>query len=226
MRKLRSASRKKARPRRSRGRSSGRALTRLAGGGLLVALAIALIPPVRSVATGARDLVVAASIAAREVDTRRARTARYALRYGISMELATQIEHAAVAEGIDPDLAFRLVQVESEFHERAISSAGALGLTQLMPGTAATMKAGITREEIFDRETNLRLGFRYLHWLLQLYDGRLDEALHAYNRGPGTVARVRAQGGDPANGYARRVLGQGRRDPYTGTGFLPAQIAY
>jgi soluble lytic murein transglycosylase-like protein len=173
---------------------------------------IATIPPLRAAALGARDLVVAASIAAREVDTRRARTAHHAIRYRISMSLAGDIERAAVAEGIDPDLAFRLVRVESEFHERAVSSAGALGLTQLMPATAAELQPGITREQIFERETNLRLGFRYLHWLIDLYDGRLDEALHAYNRGPGTVARIRAGGGDPANGYADRVLGSDRSD--------------
>jgi soluble lytic murein transglycosylase-like protein len=137
------------------------------------------------------------------------------------MELAEDIERAAIAEGIDPDLAFRLVRVESGFHERAVSSAGALGLTQLMPATAASLQPGITREQIFERETNLRLGFRYLRWLLSIYDGRLDEALHAYNRGPGTVARVRAAGGDPANGYADLVLGKDRRDPYVGSGLLP-----
>jgi soluble lytic murein transglycosylase-like protein len=155
------------------------------------------------------------------VDTRRARTARQAIRYRISMDLAADIERAAVAEGIDPELAFRLVRVESGFHERAVSPAGALGLTQLMPATARELQPGITREEIFARETNLRLGFRYLHWLLRLYDGRLDEALHAYNRGPGTVARVRAAGGDPANGYADLVIGRGRGDAYTGNGFIP-----
>jgi soluble lytic murein transglycosylase-like protein len=111
------------------------------------------------------------------------------------------------------------VRVESEFNERAVSSAGALGLTQLMPATAAELRPGITREEIFDRETNLRLGFRYLRWLLRSYDGRVPDALHAYNRGPGTVARIRRAGGDPANGYARRVLGEGR-DAYRGPGTL------
>lgn len=183
-------------------------------------MALALAPPVRNAAAAARDHVVAAAVAGREVDTRRVRTARNALRYRISMDLAGDVERFAVAEGIDPDLAFRLVQVESGFNERAVSSAGALGLTQLMPATAASLQPGITREQIFDRETNLRLGFRYLHWLLRLYDGRLDEALHAYNRGPGTVARVRAAGGDPANGYADLVLRPKRREPYTGSGLI------
>src|SRR5690606_29606262 len=103
-------------------------------------------------------------------------------------------------------------------HEQAVSSAGALGLTQLMPATAASLQPGITREQIFERHTNLRLGLRYLRWLLDVYDGDVEEALHAYNRGPGTVARLRAQGEDPANGYADLIL-HGRDTPsYTGNG--------
>src|SRR5690606_22232255 len=137
---------------------------------------------------------------------RRLATARYALEYGVSLQLASDIERAAVAEGIDPELAFRLVRVESEFHEGAISPVGALGLTQLMPATAESLQPGITRAEIFDRHTNLRLGFRYLRWLLEVYDGNVTEALHAYNRGPGTVARLRRRGEDPANGYADKIL--------------------
>ncbi|HEV2132017.1 MAG TPA: lytic transglycosylase domain-containing protein [Longimicrobiaceae bacterium] len=147
----------------------------------------------------------------------------YAVRYGIPLDLAAAIERAALAEGIDPDLGFRLVRVESGFRERAVSSAGARGLTQLMPATAESLLPGITPEQIFDRDTNLRLGFRYLRWLLRVHDGNLAEALHAYNRGPGTVARIRAAGGDPANGYAEQVLrGAHSRLPYRGNGFAPA----
>lgn len=162
---------------------------------------------------------------ARYAEARHALTAELAARYDISFELAREIEEAAVAERIDPELAFRLVYVESRFHERAVSPAGALGLTQLMPATAAWLEPGITREEIFERRTNLRLGFRYLRMLLQTYDGRIDEALHAYNRGPGTVDRIRAQGGDPANGYADLVLRPRSGDAYVGSGLLPGTTA-
>src|SRR5690606_24613111 len=139
-------------------------------------------------------------------DTRQRKVMAFAERYGIAYELASEIEHAAYAEGVDPELGFRLVEVESRFREDAVSTAGARGLTQLMPNTAAWLQPGITEAQIFERNTNLRLGFRYLHHLLDLYDGDVVEALHAYNRGPGTVDRIRAAGGDPANGYARRVL--------------------
>lgn len=133
--------------------------------------------------------------------------AGYALRYGITREMAGAVLAAAREERLDPELAFRLVRVESSFNPRAVSPVGALGLTQLMPGTAEGLRPGVTRDELLDRDVNLRLGFRYMRTLLRLYGGDREEALHAYNRGLGTVARIRAAGGDPANGYAARVLG-------------------
>ena len=59
---------------------------------------------------------------------------------------------------------------------------------------------------LFDRALNLDLGFRYLRSLIDKYDGNVRLALLAYNRGPGTVDRILARGGDPDNGYADRVL--------------------
>ncbi len=146
--------------------------------------------------------------ASRREAARRERAEEFAVLYEIPADVAADIFEAAEEEGIDPDLAFRLVRVESAFRQDAVSHAGALGLTQLMPGTAAELRPGITREEILDRRTNLRLGFRYLRTLLGVYHGDLPEALHAYNRGMGTVSRIRAAGGDPANGYADLVLGE------------------
>src|SRR5690606_1952532 len=63
----------------------------------------------------------------------------YARRYGISQELAKTILMSAKAEGIDPELGFRLVRVESVFKTNARSPVGALGLTQLMPSTARAL---------------------------------------------------------------------------------------
>ncbi|HWK89158.1 MAG TPA: transglycosylase SLT domain-containing protein [Longimicrobium sp.] len=197
------------RPRRlPRPRASGRALALL---GLLLLLAV--FPPTRA-ALGRVSAVVRNAIAAsRAADAREREIAAYARRYGIPRDLADDIERAARAERVETELAFRLVRVESAFRERAVSSAGALGLTQMMPATAAELQPGISRDELMRRDTNLRLGFRYLNHLLRAYGGDRDEALHAYNRGPGTVQRIRSAGGDPANGYADMVLGERGRSP-------------
>lgn len=209
---------RRARRGRPQRRSDGAALLRLALFALCAAVVVATVPPVRGAFQALRNTLLVAMEVSRATDAGRVAVARYAVRYNISYELATAIRDAAAREGIDPDLAFRVVRVESEFKERAVSPVGALGLTQLMPATAAEMQPGITREEIFDRDTNLRLGFRYLRWLLRAYDGNVDDALHAYNRGPGTVDRIRARGGDPANGYASKVRAAGRGDAYRGSG--------
>jgi soluble lytic murein transglycosylase-like protein len=135
------------------------------------------------------------------------RAAQLSSKYGIGADLAMAIEEIALAENVDPNLAFELVRVESRFNGRAISPVGALGYTQLMPATADIMSPGITRPEIFDRDTNLRLGFRFFRNLLDYYKGDVRLALLAYNRGPVTVDRLLEAGQDPGNGYATMVLG-------------------
>lgn len=138
-------------------------------------------------------------------EARRAEIARASDWYGIDRDLAERIHDAARAEGVPTRLAFGLVRVESRFDSAAVSSAGALGLTQVMPATARGVEPEVEREELFRAETNLRIGMRYLRGLLDRYEDR-EIALTAYNRGPGTVARVRAAGEDPHNGYAEMVL--------------------
>ena len=201
-----------------RGSSEAVPLIRLALG-MLGFAALAFVPPLRAFAAVVGDTLSEAIRASRATDMRRAASAGYAMKYGVPFDLAFAVYRAAEEEGVDPELGFRLVAVESGFRPEAVSPAGALGLTQLMPATASELKPGITREEIFERDTNLHLGFRYLRTLIRVYDGRVPEALHAYNRGPGTVARIRASGGDPANGYASRVLGSGEA-AYIGNGLV------
>ena len=60
----------------------------------------------------------------------------YSSRYGIGADLASTIYESALAEGIDPELAFRLVKLESNFNPRAVSRVGAIGLAQLKIGRA------------------------------------------------------------------------------------------
>lgn len=146
----------------------------------------------------------------------------YARRWRISASLARTIHDAARAEGIDPELAFRLVRVESNFDPRARSRAGALGLTQLMPYTARAIDRTMnTRERVLRPEANLRVGFRYLRRLLGHYRGDVRLALLGYNRGEGAVDRDLRRGRDPENGYSRLVLNVGGTR-YEGTGLSRA----
>jgi len=128
--------------------------------------------------------------------------------FPVTPGLARQIGDAAAAFSIDPAVAFGLVRVESSFKNSATSSVGAVGLTQLMPKTAAWMEPGITRNQLRDPETNLRVGFKYLRYLLDKYNGDENLALTAYNRGPGTVDKALRRGGNPDNGYAAFVRGE------------------
>lgn len=130
----------------------------------------------------------------------------YSSKYRIAADLASSIYDVAMAEGIEPDLGFRLVKLESEFNERATSPVGAVGLTQVMPATAQYFVKGATREKLYDRETNLRVGFRYLRTLIREYKGNLKIALLVYNRGPAAVDAALGMGLDPANGYDRIVM--------------------
>jgi soluble lytic murein transglycosylase-like protein len=150
--------------------------------------------------------------------------AGYASRYGISRDLAQRIISVARAEGVDPELAFRLIRVESRFVTRARGSSGSLGLTQLMPSTARSIDRSVNTEaEIMDPQTNLRLGFRYLRSMIERYRGDVRLALLAYNRGEGTVDRVLRSGRDPENGYSHLVLGTRSSNPYRGRGVLGAE---
>jgi soluble lytic murein transglycosylase-like protein len=129
----------------------------------------------------------------------------FSSRYKIGADLASSIVDVAQAEGIDPELAFRLVKLESDFNVHATSPVGALGLTQVMPSTAKYYVKGVTREKLYDANTNLRVGFRYLRGLVDEYHGDVKLALLVYNRGPVAVAKSRAQGDSPSNGYDRIV---------------------
>ena len=131
--------------------------------------------------------------------------------FNVSSALAREIYAAALANDIEPRVAFGLVKTESGFKNSATSHVGAIGLTQLMPATARWLQPGVTRSDLRDSETNLKIGFRYLRDLIDKYDGDTELALLAYNRGPGTVDRVLRRGGNPDNGYADMVMGRRNR---------------
>ncbi|HTK75963.1 MAG TPA: transglycosylase SLT domain-containing protein [Gemmataceae bacterium] len=139
----------------------------------------------------------------------------YSKHYDIGAGMASSIFDTALGEGVDPDLAFRLVRLESEFNPRAKSSVGAIGLTQLMPSTARLYQKGVSVDQLYNGETNLKIGFRYLHNLLKLYGGNVELALVAYNRGEDAVDADRRAGRDPRNGYQKKVMGN-----YKGRGII------
>ncbi|MCM2316710.1 MAG: lytic transglycosylase domain-containing protein, partial [Thermoanaerobaculia bacterium] len=133
------------------------------------------------------------------------------------------LERASKSRGLDPDLVMGLVLQESSGDASAGSRAGAVGLMQLMPATAAEVsrKAGISfrEERLTDAELNVELGTRYLRELLGIMKGDEVLALAGYNAGIGNVQRwLRAQRGAPEDewlesipysetrGYVKRVL--------------------
>jgi soluble lytic murein transglycosylase-like protein len=122
-------------------------------------------------------------------------------KYRVKPDLARRIFDAATTAGIEPELAFRLVRVESVFNPRAVSPAGALGLTQLMLGTAREFEPNVTREQLLDPDVNLRIGLKYLRGLIREQKGDLKLALLIYNRGPVAVQKSLSMGRSPANGY-------------------------
>jgi soluble lytic murein transglycosylase-like protein len=137
---------------------------------------------------------------------------RHSEQFQIPGDLAAAIYDIALSEGIDPDIAFRLVKVESNFKAKALSPMNAIGYTQIQAPTARFYEPGLDESQLYQRDVNLRLGFRFLRDLMRRYDGDLELALVAYNRGPARVEEILLNGGDPSNGYAQKVLSGTRHE--------------
>jgi soluble lytic murein transglycosylase-like protein len=117
-------------------------------------------------------------------------------------EFATPIETAAKANGVEPALVRAVIHAESGFNPNARSRKGAIGLMQLMPGTASDM--GVSDPPAVQQ--NIEGGVKYLAMLLQQYKGNITLATAAYNAGPANVDKY---GGVPpfeeTQTYVRRV---------------------
>ncbi|MFZ1926695.1 MAG: lytic transglycosylase domain-containing protein [Solirubrobacteraceae bacterium] len=119
-------------------------------------------------------------------------------------EYDSVVEQAAERYGVDPAVMHGLIQQESGFDPNAQSSAGASGLTQLMPGTASSM--GVSNP--LNPTESIEGGARYLSQLMSQFGGNTEDALAAYNAGPGAVQQY---GGIPpyaeTQSYVSKVLG-------------------
>ncbi len=118
------------------------------------------------------------------------------------LSIDSDIEAAAWAQQVDPQLVKAIIETESGWDPRARSHKGAMGLMQLMPATAAQFHL----TDPFDAQRNILAGTKYLRSLLDRFSWDLRLALAAYNAGEGTVARF---GGVPpfpeTHQYLRRI---------------------
>ena len=127
---------------------------------------------------------------------------------------ADVIAEAADRHVLDRALLAAVAKVESNFNPYAISPKGACGLLQLMPGTVK--RFGV--KNVFDVAQNVDAGARYLKWLIDRFEGRVDLALAGYNAGEGAVAR---HGGIPpyaeTEWYVLKVLDRATKTAQPGS---------
>ena len=168
------------------------------------------------------------------------------LRQIYPLQYETYVEKYSEKNNLDKYLVYAVIKVESNFKPEATSSAGAIGLMQLMEETAVErlnvisssenssnennlLNAASINEEtdssepdnndLYDPETNIKIGTSYLAYLIELYDGNIVLALTAYNAGLGNVEKwikdgiIKANGSDIENipyketeNYVRKIL--------------------
>lgn len=100
------------------------------------------------------------------------------------------IKNASHRYGVDPGLIRSVVQVESDFNAMAVSNMGAIGLMQVMPSTGWEV-ARVSRRDLFDPETNIMVGTKFLRMMLDRFNGNIIRALAAYHGGADRVSEGR-----------------------------------
>lgn len=140
------------------------------------------------------------------------------------------VERAAAANGIEPALLAGLLATESSWINGRVSRAGAMGLGQLMPGTAREL--GVTNPN--DPVQNINGAARYLKQMMGMFNGDITSALRAYNQGPGNQQRFPGGVSDEARSYPMKVLreaakygyGYGQGSPFRRQELMNPRLAY
>src|SRR5262245_28903904 len=123
------------------------------------------------------------------------------MRYS-KQEIRRAILHYAKRYRLDPALLRAVIKVESDFRQHVVSRKGAVGLMQLTPDTAATLRVA----DINDPIQNIRGGAKQLRRLMNLYRGDLPLTLAAYNAGVHRVRDHRVPRISETRSYVRKVL--------------------
>ncbi|MDQ3565937.1 MAG: transglycosylase SLT domain-containing protein [Pseudomonadota bacterium] len=113
---------------------------------------------------------------------------------------ASWVSESAARYNMEPAILYSIMRAESAFFDQARSTAGAVGLMQVLPSTGRQVAKDLGMPlaadvKLYDPKTNIALGSRYLHQMLARFNGHLAMAAAAYNAGPGKVERWRPQGG-------------------------------
>lgn len=130
-------------------------------------------------------------------------------------KIAAIIAREADKHNIDPVLVVSLIYVESSFNRKALSNKNAKGLMQLLPDTAEYIKRKSRKDvddakNLFDVETNIKLGIAYLDYLITKTKGNIEYALIAYNMGPSNLNKALKRNKLPKT-YSNKVLAEYNR---------------
>ena len=115
------------------------------------------------------------------------------------------VREASKTDNVTPSVALAVARIESGFRPRVVSSAGAIGVMQIMPKTGRDV-FGLSRAELFDPSINIRAGVTFLDQLIHRYDGRIDLALSHYNGGSRVTAGPTPKIIPATRGYVIKVL--------------------
>ena len=126
------------------------------------------------------------------------------------MRYREYVERYAEQYGLEPALVFAVIKTESSFRADAISSAGAIGLMQIMPSTAQKLAKRLgeetpSEEALREPETNIRYGCAMLAWMRGEF-GSMDTVLAAYNAGWGNVSKWLADEAYSSDGVTLNVI--------------------